>query len=110
MKEKRERGEDERNSTFFPRSMGFHRSEFVSPRTKVHLSEGYIWVPKTKDFTEDPKKEIWGNWIFRAYEVFSRPPSVLLHSNRYGLFLPWFILTFVDRFLPKGLFGWIFLP
>ena len=36
--------------------------EFVGLRTKVHhLDEDYVWVPKMKDFTEDPKKEIWGD-------------------------------------------------
>ena len=43
-------------------SIGIHRA-----RTKVyHLNKGYAWLPKTKDFTKDPNKEIWGNWIFRA--------------------------------------------
>ena len=35
-------------------------SEFVGPRTKVHLlDEGYAWVPKTQDFTEDSSGEFW---------------------------------------------------
>ena len=34
-------------------------SDFVGPRTKVHrIDEGYAWVPKTRDFAEDPRKEI----------------------------------------------------
>ena len=28
------------------------------------LDEGYAWVPKMRDFTEDPKEEISGNQIF----------------------------------------------
>ena len=39
----RERGEEERNPFFFPRSTEFRRSEFVGPRTKVYLlDEGYV--------------------------------------------------------------------
>ena len=38
--------------------MEFRRSEFVGPRTKVHLlDEGYSWVPKTRDFAEDSSEE-----------------------------------------------------
>ena len=62
---KRERKKE--NPTFFPQSTEFHQLEFIGLITKVHiLDEGYAWVPKMKDFTEDPKKEIWGNQIFRA--------------------------------------------
>ena len=33
--------------------MEFRPSEFVEPRTKVHLlDEGYTWEPKTRDFAE----------------------------------------------------------
>ena len=33
-------------------------SEFVEPRTKVHiLNEGCVWVPKTQDFAEVLSKE-----------------------------------------------------
>ena len=47
---------------FFRRSTEFRWPEFVELRTKVHLlDEGYAWVPKTKDFTKDPRKEISGN-------------------------------------------------
>ena len=32
---------------------------------KVHLlDEGYAWVPKRKDFDEDPIEEIWGKSKF----------------------------------------------
>ena len=50
---------------FFRRSMEFRRSEFVEPKTKVHcLNEGYAWVSKMRDFTKDPKEEIWENQSF----------------------------------------------
>ena len=51
--------------TFFLRSPEFHKSEFVKKRVKVHLlNEGYIWVPKRRGFTEDPREEIWEIKIF----------------------------------------------
>ena len=57
----RERGESnrtERNQKFSLRFTEFRRSEFVGPRTKVHLlDKGYAWVPKTRDFVEDSSKE-----------------------------------------------------
>ena len=32
---------------------------------KVHLlDEGYVWVPKRKDFDKDPTEEIWGKSKF----------------------------------------------
>ena len=50
---------------------------------KVHLlDENYAWVPKRRDFPEDPEEEILGNQNFRDYEMFLRPPSVLLRSKR----------------------------
>ena len=37
---------------------------------KVHLlDEGYAWVPKLWDFSEDPKEEVLGNQRFRAREA-----------------------------------------
>ena len=37
---------------------------------KVHLlNKGNVWVPKTWDFTEDLKEEIWGNHTFWAREA-----------------------------------------
>ena len=48
-------------------------------------------VPKKKDFTEDPKEEIWGNQNFWVKEVFLRPPTFLLCFKRLGFFLLWFI-------------------
>ena len=47
-----------KNKNFSLRSTEFHRSEFVSPRTKVHLlDEGHVWEPKTQDFVEDSSEE-----------------------------------------------------
>ena len=37
---------------------------------KVHLlDEGYAYIPKRRDFTEDPKEEISGNQGFQAREA-----------------------------------------
>ena len=45
------------SSNFSLRSMEIGRSEFVCLSMKVHLfDEGYSWVPKMRDFTEDPKE------------------------------------------------------
>ena len=50
---------------------------------KVHiLDEGYTWVPKRRDFTEDLKEEISGNQKFRDLEVFFKPHLVRLCSKR----------------------------
>ena len=57
----RERGREiknKKNSNFSLRSMEFRRSEFIGLRTKVHLlDEGYVWVPKTRDFAKDSSEE-----------------------------------------------------
>ena len=50
-------------------------------------------IPKMRDFTKDPKDEIWGNQSFRVNEVFLRPPTFLLCFKRYGFFILWFIST-----------------
>ena len=84
-------GEKERVQDFFLQSLEFRLSEFVGARTKVHrLDEGYACVPKRRDFTENPKEEIWGNQSFQIKEVFLRPPTFLLHFKRLGFFLLWF--------------------
>ena len=48
---------EERKTTtkrFLPRSTEFHWSVFIGPRTKVHrIDEGYAWVPKTWDISEN---------------------------------------------------------
>ena len=78
------RGEKEREEERANlRSTEFHWLEFIEPRTKVHhLDKGYACVPKMKDFTEDPKEEIWRNQSFWAKEMFLRPLLVLLRSKR----------------------------
>ena len=67
----------------FNDSTEFRRSEFVETRVKVHLlDEGYAYVPKMRDFTEDPREEIWRNQNFWVKEVFLRPPTFLLLFKR----------------------------
>ena len=47
-----------RDKGFFSRSIEFCRLKFIGPRMKVHhIDEGYAWVPKTRDFVEDPSEE-----------------------------------------------------
>ena len=47
-----------KNKNFSFRFMEFRRSEFVEPRTKVHLlDKGYVWELKTRDFAEDSSEE-----------------------------------------------------
>ena len=53
---------------FLLRSSEICQSEFVEPRVKVHLFvEGYAYVPKSRDFIENPKEEIWGKSKVRAW-------------------------------------------
>ena len=52
----RERGGE--SSNFSLRSMEIRWSEFVGPRTKVLLlNEGYVWVPKARDYSKDSSEE-----------------------------------------------------
>ena len=47
-----------KNQNFSLRSTEFRRSEFIGPRTKVHLLDGgYMWVPKARNFVKDSSKE-----------------------------------------------------
>ena len=47
----------------------FRRSKFIESRVKVHiLDEGYAYIPKRRDFIEDPNEEISGNQIFWDYK------------------------------------------
>ena len=52
---------EERNrraKSLLPRSMEFRQLKFIRPITKVHcIDEGYAWVPKIRDFIEDPNEE-----------------------------------------------------
>ena len=44
---------------FFLRFTKIGPSKFVGPRTKNALrDEGYAWVPKTRDFTENSSKSL----------------------------------------------------
>ena len=53
-----ERERRERAPSFSLRSTELRWSIFVGPRTKVHrIDQGYAWVPRTRDFAEDPRKE-----------------------------------------------------
>ena len=54
------RGEETKGESFnfSLRSTEIRWSEFVELRTKVHLlNEGYVWVPKTRDFAKDSSEE-----------------------------------------------------
>ena len=51
-----EKGERDANLSLQSTEIGW--SEFIGQRTKIHLlDEGYEWVPKTRDFTEESSKE-----------------------------------------------------
>ena len=62
--------ERERRLSFSLRSLELCQSEFVEPRVKVHiLDEGYLYIPKKRDFIEDQKEKISGIQGFRAREA-----------------------------------------
>ena len=91
----------------------FRQSKFIRPRVKVHLLvKGYAYVPKSRDFTKNPKEEIWGKSNARAWEVFLRLPthSSTLQEVEILLTLVYFhpkglILGEMLCRGPKGLFG-----
>ena len=68
----------------------FRPSEFVGLRTKVHLlDEGYAWVPKTRDFTENSGKSLENPnfWFFSDLQhsddhIFSDQKLKLLYATR----------------------------
>ena len=71
--------------------MEFYRSKFVELRVKVHLlNEGYAYMPKRRDFIEDPNEEISRNQIFRAREAsyMCYDPSRGRDSSYIVYFLP----------------------
>ena len=87
--------------------------DFVRPRTKVHyIDEGYAWVPKRKDFDEDPKEEIQGKSKFSGLGGVLRTSYWLDRASR-GRDPPYsgfslhlfadFLVQMVERV--KGLFG-----
>ena len=56
--------------SFSLRSSEFLQLEFIELRVKVHLlDEGYVYIPKERDFTEDQKEEVSGNQEFWAGEA-----------------------------------------
>ena len=68
---------------FFPRSSDFHRLEFVEPRVKVHLlGEGYVYVPKKRDFSKDQREEFGGNRGLGFRKCPQGFLTVLLRSKR----------------------------
>ena len=80
---------------FSLRSSKFRRSEFIEPRVKVHLlDEGCAWVPKRRDFTEDPNKEISGNQIFQGLEGVLETSFGSTTLQEIGIFLLWFIFFY----------------
>ena len=66
MRESKEGEKEREHSNHLSQSPEFRQSEFVELRVKVHLlDEGYVWVPKIRDFTEDPREENLGYQNFR---------------------------------------------
>ena len=60
---KRERNREIQD--FLRRFSEFCRSESIEPRIKIYLlDKGYVYIPRTRNFTEDPKKKISGNQRF----------------------------------------------
>ena len=57
---------------FLLKSSEIRWSKFVGP------IEGYVYLPKLRDFTESPKTEIWGKSKAWTWEVFLRLPT---HSS-----------------------------
>ena len=75
--------------------MEFRRLKFVEPRTKVHhIDEGYAWVPKTWDFTEDPNKEFGKSKVSGLGSVHEASYGFLYAPRGRELFLLGFILHF----------------
>ena len=90
LREKERRGRE--HPTFSILSSEFRRSKFVERRVKVHLlDECYVWVPKKKGFTKDPKEKFLGNQRFWAKEA-SHPCNYALRgrdSSYFVLFSPY---------------------
>ena len=89
----REREKGEKIQTFSRRSKGFRQSEFFEPKVKVHpLDKGHAYIPKRRDFTEDPKEDISGNQGFWAREA-SYP---CYYASRGGV-LPTLVYFYLKR-------------
>ena len=72
-----------RDKSFIPRSTKFRQSKFVGPRTKVHhMDEGYVWVPKMRDFVEDPNEEFGKSKVLRFRKCPRGFLRIFLHSKR----------------------------
>ena len=72
----REKERRKRAPSFSLRSTELHWSDFVDLRTKVHrIDEGYVWVPRTRDFFKDPRKEIHEINIVKASYPFIYAPK-----------------------------------
>ena len=84
--------------------MEFRRSKFVEQRVKVHsLDEGYVWVPKGRDFTKDPKEKI----PTRA-TMFQEVENLLLFHPK-GCLVVFFVLRgcLAVFSILRGCLGWI---
>ena len=84
------------------RSTKFRPSKFVEPRVEVHLlCEGYLWVPKMRDFTKYPKEEISGNQRFRVREA--SYSCYCASRGRDSFYLGLFLLLWTDFYLRGSL-------
>ena len=98
---------------FLLKSSEIRWSKFIGPRVKVHLLvEGYVYLPKSRDFTESQKEEIWGKSKAWTWEVFLRLPTHSSMLQEVGIFptLVYFhhkglILGEILCRGPKGLFS-----
>ena len=71
---------------------------------KVHrLDEGYTWIPKRRDFVEDPNEVILGNQIFRVREA--SYPCYYTQIGRDSSYLDLFLLLWTDFYLRGCLDG-----
>ena len=86
--------------------MEFRRSVCVGSRTKVHLiDEGYSWVPKTRDFIENPSEEFGKSNVsgFRKLPTYICMLQEVRDSSYLGLLS--FFGSGKEGFSFKGLFG-----
>ena len=91
-------GEKERDPMILSQILGVPLVGIFGPRVKVHLlDEGYTYVPKSWDFIENPKEEIWGKSKAQAWELFLRL------STHYSTLQEVEILPTLVYFHPKGL-------
>ena len=111
--EREKKGKEVSFQNFSLQSTEVGWSEFIGPRTKVHLlDEGYAWIPKTWDFTKDSSEKFekskvsgFGSVNGTSYSFFYAPRG--RDSSYFGLF---YTLRAIWWCYPKGLFGHFFLP